>query len=72
MAHTDGAVKDAAIHCAAAIEARLAEIVNVNTLLRASQPSIGAETLLRPAVAKRAEAQEQLLRMAEVDEAQDR
>jgi hypothetical protein len=62
LARTDTAVQEAANRCVACIEARLAENRVASTLLRSSQPTVGAGTLLRPAATKAPEAQEQLLR----------
>jgi len=62
LARTDPAVRDAAHACRVAIEARLADNAITGTLLRASEPTIAAETLVRPAIATLTTEPTQLLR----------
>lgn len=59
---------DAAQRCVTAIEARFAKATESNTLLRASEPAVSTDTLVRPAATSSADGQEQLLRASGTDQ----
>jgi hypothetical protein len=63
-AHSNSYVREAAVRCLQTIEARVAEEAEPGTLLRASQPSVATDILVRPASPATVAEPGQLLRAA--------